>query len=489
MIETSPEYFLSSKAGKPELVPFIIFEKDNSHGVQDISCRFAFTLLSLLYDFDYLKIGSQEAGYSMLHIVESMNGALSRRLNGKPFTLDLAAPESASKEELQKAEKLVLKEICKRATGASYKTGGGFITVKEARSTLLKSGFEFRPVELAAFLEAAKKGEAALYVEKTLKPMDGYSGDYGQLLLRAWRLLNASGVMQCTKTTAHGFHSWKNPTNPDCLPRRGPDSFFDFLSLFGDTFPQPKVSVLRPFVDAIHNVGHYMDLAERCSLAGRGATDLDEYYPKQILDNEIADATLSLIDVFIDGENALEDELRDRLCAKMCVDEATLYADLTERAAKMEYARKYKLLVAEQKADGTIGIVTAVCKEVLSKDANAPLPVPLPATWPRVIELKSAAGKLKIKFDKAAKRATLLMLIYKHWVALPQGQRDAFCSPSAAARARGQAGGGVAPTAVPVVVLPPVPVPAVLQANGLLSVIVPAGLAAGDCFHATMPTT
>jgi hypothetical protein len=40
MIETHPSYFLTPNL---DLVPFIIFEKDNSHGVQDVSCRFAFT--------------------------------------------------------------------------------------------------------------------------------------------------------------------------------------------------------------------------------------------------------------------------------------------------------------------------------------------------------------------------------------------------------------------------------------------------------------
>jgi hypothetical protein len=334
MIETYPQYFLTPDF---KLVPFMIFEKDNSHGVQDLSCRFAFTVLALLYDLDYLCIGSQEAGYSMLNTVESMNGALSRRLNGAPFTLDLPAPDAASPSELRAAEKLVLKEICRRANGATYSTGGGHINVVESRSTLLASGFEFRPTEMAAYVEAAKAGQGGAFLANTLKSMDGYSGDYAQLLARAWRVLHAPGVTQCTKTSAHAFHFYKNVLNPDCLPRRGPACFFDFLDLFGGTIPQPKRSVLRPFVDAKTDPGHYMDMAERCSSTGRGATGVDEFYPRTLLDAKLEDATLSLIDAFLEGDNMLPAATRDDLCKEMCVDEKMLYADLTERIAKAEY--------------------------------------------------------------------------------------------------------------------------------------------------------
>eukprot|EP00966_Prymnesium_polylepis_P013054 300874-Prymnesium_polylepis.1 len=61
---------------------------------------------------------------------------------------------------------------------------------------------------------------------------------------------------------------------------------------------------------------------------------------------------------------------------EMCVDEATLYAELIERIAKAEYSRKYKLLVSEQKTNGTIAIVTIIATSVLTKPANAP------ASWP-----------------------------------------------------------------------------------------------------------
>ena len=96
-----------------------------------------------------------------------------------------------------------------------------------------------------------------------------------------------------------------------------------------------------------------MDLKERCSDAGRGATGVDEFYPRVILDAKLEDATLALIDTFLDGDNALPAETRDSLCKDMCVDEETLYAELTERIAKAEYSLKYKALVAEQKSDGT----------------------------------------------------------------------------------------------------------------------------------------
>jgi hypothetical protein len=42
------------------------------------------------------------------------------------------------------------------------------------------------------------------------------------------------------------------------------------LWTFGGTFPQPKLSVLRPYVDSKKDPGHYMDMLERCSTDGRG---------------------------------------------------------------------------------------------------------------------------------------------------------------------------------------------------------------------------
>ena len=89
MIEKHSQYFLTPEQPTPQLVPFIIFEKDNSHGVQDVSCRFAFTVLSLLYDFDYLSIGSQEAGYSMLHQVPRTHRAM--QCASLPHTLCVCA--------------------------------------------------------------------------------------------------------------------------------------------------------------------------------------------------------------------------------------------------------------------------------------------------------------------------------------------------------------------------------------------------------------
>eukprot|EP00966_Prymnesium_polylepis_P013055 300875-Prymnesium_polylepis.1 len=43
---------------------------------------------------------------------------------------------------------------------------------------------------------------------------------------------------------------------------------------------------------------------------------------------------------------------------------------------EVEYSRKYKLLVSEQKTNGTIAIVTIIATSVLTKPAKAP------ASWP-----------------------------------------------------------------------------------------------------------
>ena len=90
--------------------------------------------------------------------------------------------------------------ICERANGAGF--GGSFIAVHPARSTLLRSGFVWRPAELAAFVDAARKGQAQTFVATTLKHMDGFAS-YGALLIRAWTCCNVTGSLACTKATAH----------------------------------------------------------------------------------------------------------------------------------------------------------------------------------------------------------------------------------------------------------------------------------------------
>ena len=232
MIQRYPQYFLTPELA---LVPAIMLEKDNSHGVQDISCRFGFVVFCLLHNFDYGKISSQEAGYSLLHRVEGMQGALGRRISGQPFTLPLLDPQSASEEELTAAMKEVLRVICERANGATFKAGGGCISAFPARANIAID-FEWRPSELASFLEAAKKGQAKEY---DLKDMPTFPS-YRELLLRAWNLLNATGPLACTKLTAHTFQFKKNPVNPLCAPVRGPQAFRDFLNLFGGWTPQPR---------------------------------------------------------------------------------------------------------------------------------------------------------------------------------------------------------------------------------------------------------
>jgi len=111
-----------------------------------------------------------------------------------------------------------------------------------------------------------------------------------------------------------------------------------------------------------------------------------------VLDERLADAQLALIDTFLDGGNTLPVDLRDKLCKGMCTDEATLYADLIERIAKMEYARKYKELTNAQKAGGTIAIVAIVVEATIKKPEDAS------ASWPHVGDLKTASDKLKIKY-------------------------------------------------------------------------------------------
>jgi hypothetical protein len=91
--------------------------------------------------------------------------------------------------------------------------------------------------------------------------------------------------------------------------------------------------------------------------------------------------------------------------------------------------------VDEQKHDGIVSIVTVIAASALAGSKHAK-PANAPASWPHMAELKEAAAKLKIKHDKAAKRATLLAAIHAYWLALPAERKDALCSPAAAACAR-----------------------------------------------------
>jgi hypothetical protein len=105
--------------------------------------------------------------------------------------------------------------------------------------------------------------------------------------------------------------------------------------------------------------------------------------------------------------------------------------------------------VDEQKRDGIVSIVAAIAASALAGSKHAK-PANAPALWPRVDELKETAKKLKIKHDKAAKRATLLAAIHAYWLALPAERKDALCSPAAAAHARQpQLAMRPAPAAVP----------------------------------------
>lgn len=130
----------------------------------------------------------------------------------------------------------VLRLICERADGATFNAGGGFISVHPARSTLLGSGFVWRPAELALFLAAAKVGKGRSYALKAMPTFPNYKA----LLLKAWTLLNAPGTLACTKLTAHTFQWKKNALNPLCPPWRGDIVLKDFLDHFGGWSPQPR---------------------------------------------------------------------------------------------------------------------------------------------------------------------------------------------------------------------------------------------------------
>ena len=171
-----------------------------------------------------------------------MQGALGRRVNGRPFILPLLDPASANEAELRAAMQEVLRLICERANGATFNSGGGFISVLPARTKPLASGFVWRPAEMARFIDAAKAGKGRQF---EFAPMTTFP-TYRAFMLDAWTLLNATGPLACTKLTAHTFQFKKNELNPLCRPWRGDTVLREFFNLFGGWSPQPRPRPPQP---------------------------------------------------------------------------------------------------------------------------------------------------------------------------------------------------------------------------------------------------
>ena len=439
MIERYPSYYLTPSL---ELVAAISIEKDNAHGVGDLSCRFAFVVFCLLWDLNYANIGSQEVGYSLLHGVEGMQGGLTRRLNGEPFVMPLLDPGSATEEEITSAMLDLNELVCERVDGATFNGGGGFISVFPAGKQLLSSGFKWRPVELARFLEAAKKGKAASFV---FEDMPTFS-TYPKLLVRAWQLLNATGQLACTKLTAHTFQWRKNPLNPLCPPPRGTDTVIeDFLDLFGGWTPQPKPAP-QTEDDKAAGKFHFMTLNQRILPQNRAPTQVDEFYPKRMMDILVGKS--KVLEVYIEGGGKLDDGRLDKLAILLNVTKPTILYDLAERAAKAEHLRKYRQLVDRHKRDGTAAAVKRIVEHVVGKPLGAR------ADWPHIAALKDALKKLKVKHDaKKGKRAVLMEQLFLCWRDLPVDRRPLpaagsrfAAAPAAGAGATGGGGAGAAVT-------------------------------------------
>ena len=427
-IEKYTSYFLTPE---DTLVPFLSIEKDNAHGPASLACQFAFTLLALLYDFDYVNIGSQEATMSLLHQVEGVQGGLARRINGRAFTLPALAPDGASAALKRAAMEGVRTAICERANGAGF--GGSFIAVHPARSTLLRSGFVWRPAELAAFVDAARKGQAQTFVATTLKHMDGFAS-YGALLIRAWTCCNVTGSLACTKATAHSWQYRKNASNLQCMPWRGPTAFRDLLDLFGGFKPQAKQSLDRP--------GHYMRLPERIRFENRSPTLIDEFYPKKMID-DILEAGVDVVSMHAEG--TLPSEMFGDLTKVLMVSELELKYDLSERAAKVQHAAEYKAISEKQKTSGHLDRATAIVKALLTKPTRCARCIKALATtcahslagWPYVPDFKAALEILKLKPPATdVRKATLVAIIMDGWPKLDEGLRQSIQARMQAVQAR-----------------------------------------------------
>ena len=357
----------------------------------------------------------------------------------------MLVPENAPDDVKQAAQDAVRDEII-REFPVTYNSGGaedGFVSAERPRSTALACGFEFRTAELRAFVEAGKRGVNALNAfladADNLKPMPSFDNPlgYSGALELAWRLLHSSGPLACTKSTAHSFEYKYNPANPGCPP---PDpanvqAAAILEALFpGDGYlPQPRPAQDR---DGVGTAYQYANLDE--VLRRGGATAVDEFYPKRIIDAILA-ADPSLLELFTANYNTLPSPRLKQLTDQLLVDDMALYAHLAECVAKEEYKIQYQELTDRQLADGTFTYVSAIVAGLGCRPLKAGLP---PPNWPRKEDLTKAIKLLpgKVKIPTGAKRTALIQLIALTWRGLPEQQRPklrtAFApAPAAAAHA------------------------------------------------------
>ena len=431
-----PHRFLTPEL---KLSPFFFLERDNAHGVATIETRFSAIVFCLIHGVYYLGLISQESGRSRWHRVEQVNGAATRVITGEAFDLPMNVPDNPPEDIKTAAQDEVLEQVIGKFP-ATYKAGGaedGFVSAEKPRSTALACGFEWRTRELRAFVDSAKKGRVAidsfLADATSLTPMPAFVHPlgYGGVLRLAWRLLHTTGALGCTKQTAHSFEYKFNPANPGCPPpdlesQAAIDVFEGMLRLEGvgehasegakgDGFlPQP-----RPSQPGWRGAPEYAALDER--LACGGATEVDQYYPKRLLDLYI-DQFPQLLALFTSHDRKLPPAELEKLTNLLCVDETKLYAELAERANKEEYKALYESMKARQMQDGTLECIEAITAGLIGKPLGAP------KSWPHVPDLKKVVGLLpgKVKIPMNPKRAVLIQLIAFTWRQLPVAQRPAM---------------------------------------------------------------
>jgi len=421
----------------PELkaMPFVFIERDNAHGVSTIETRFAAVLFSVLHGIHYLSMMSQEAGRSRWHRVETLNGAAARGLTGTAFDLPMNIPENAPDAVKHAAQDELRQQVVEEfpMTYRAMDAEDGFLSAEVPRSTSLACGFEWRTSELRAFVEAAKKGPGAMHAfladPESLAAMPAFVHPlgYAGVLTRVWRLLHATGPLRCTKLTAHSFEYLCNAANTSCpLPDEESKGAVGVLEAIfkldgldgsrdegaeGDGFlPQPRRSRWRSGLE-------YANIDE--VLSRGGATAVDEFYPKRLLEQKILPSKPKLLDDFARNGNTLPTAELTELTEVLVVDQLTLYAELAERSDKEQYKKMYEAMKSRQEGDGTLEYVAALAAGLLGKPENAP------ATWPHITELKDVIKKLpgKVKMPMNPKKAVLIALIAKVWRGLPELQR------------------------------------------------------------------
>ena len=241
------QYFLDPDG---TLVPFMLFELDNAHGPADDLFNFCMGILFFLRDLDICAGVSHAGRCSALQCVEKCNGALARRTRGKPIPVEHDAPDRMSDTEKQAVSAKALQTVVRLTHGATFKSGGNYVSVKSARSKWadphppnpdepLKANpdlkFPWDSGEVTRFWKA-NEAEKSSFVWRGTANDTFPAAAIVALLRKVWRAWNLKGDDRLFFKTDHAsvWRKTEKGDHPEHLAPRGPVAFIEILTRLGD---------------------------------------------------------------------------------------------------------------------------------------------------------------------------------------------------------------------------------------------------------------